>query len=312
MSDKSISITRNLVFNEPSQLNTKEKEDNNTNIIKQGGGLAALAWNPIEDKIKELSQQQSILKNEIKEITKNTWLTSPNIVKKSDQLEAKLDHLKSEVEKLQDQINEKTNLIINNFSKKESELDERIMIYSQTYEEFKQKIEELLPSALSTGLASSYKAAKESFTKKIWAYIALIAALCVAIGYFAWNNFQFYQNTSPALIDIFSRFLLQLPFVGLFIWLIAFVTTKLNGEIRLHQEYAHKEAIASSYSSFKQQIESIGGDQQQELLQKLMHQLIDNVSFNPSNTLDTNSKLKTPINEVLEVVKHISDKIPTK
>lgn len=69
---------------------------------------------------------------------------------------------------------------------------------------------------------------------------------------------------------------------------------------RLKQEYAHKEALAKSYESFKFQIEQLGGDSEVELLKKLLDTAISAVAKNASETLDKVPDNKTPILEISE------------
>lgn len=69
---------------------------------------------------------------------------------------------------------------------------------------------------------------------------------------------------------------------------------------RLAQEYAHKEALAKSYDSYKQQIEKLSEENRNELLPKLMDNMLKAIALNPAETLDKNHKEPTPIEEVIK------------
>ncbi|HIW06855.1 MAG TPA: hypothetical protein H9889_05965, partial [Candidatus Ignatzschineria merdigallinarum] len=108
---------------------------------------------------------------------------------------------------------------------------------------------------------------------------------------------------------IIKRLLIQGPFLFTLIWLITFVSSRLNQNVRMQQEYAHKEALASSYASFKMQISAISTEEekQKEMLEKLMSLTIESVSFNPSKTLDKMDN-KMPIEKALDKITGVVEK----
>lgn len=283
-------VHKNLVFTESSDTDFDSNHD-------------------AENDIQSIQQRKKILVDQINSLKNNTLFNNASYEKKIAQLDAKLNRLNHQLHTLKEQTNIEINEIIERFVEKENELKNSINTYNQTHEDFKQKFEDLLPSAVSAGLASSYRQAKNSFNKNIYIYGIATIALYITLIVFGWKNIEFYQMTleSPSLIDVFTRILLQFPFIGLLIWLTSFISSKLNEAIRLQQEYAHKEAIAGSYGSFKQQIESLESDSQSELLERLMAELITSVSFNPSKTLDKYATIKSPIESGAELADTIID-----
>ncbi|MNE80241.1 hypothetical protein D3C80_1767900 [compost metagenome] len=95
--------------------------------------------------------------------------------------------------------------------------------------------------------------------------------------------------------------LTRLPIVLPVVWVAIFSATRRSQYERLQQEYAHKEAFASSYESYKKQLEALQVDE--DVLQKeLIAKAIDAIAFNASNTLDGKHTEKPPVYQLLEKI----------
>lgn len=176
------------------------------------------------------------------------------------------------------------------------------------YEALVKEIEVLIPGATSANLATAYKEMKESFK---WPIRLSSAAFYVSIGLILIAAFYsvFMVSHDPSfeihliavgewdalLKDMIHRLPLYIPIV----WLALYSTRRRSEYQRLQQEYAHKEAVAKSYMSYKQQIEQLDG-QDKELMAKLIDSAIAAVSHNASATLDGKHSEKLPIQEVVE------------
>lgn len=89
------------------------------------------------------------------------------------------------------------------------------------------------------------------------------------------------------------------PFIAPVIWLAIFSGTRRSQYERLQQEYAHKEALASSYDSYKKQIQDLKGET--EALQKdLLAKAIEAIAYNASVTLDGKHQEKMPLAQLIE------------
>ncbi|OOF29802.1 hypothetical protein [Salinivibrio proteolyticus] len=162
------------------------------------------------------------------------------------------------------------------------------------YTALNEQIESLLPAATSAGLASAYETLKsecdtpiEDFTKLF--YLALLG-LFICSSIFVINSFSFWPFSiefvsAGTWIEVTTTGLKKIPFVLPFLWLTVFASKRRSEQQRLRQEYAHKEALAKSYDSYKQQIEALDGENQQ-LQAKLLERTIDAIAFNASTTLD--------------------------
>lgn len=76
----------------------------------------------------------------------------------------------------------------------------------------------------------------------------------------------------------------------------------------MRQEYAHKQAVTSSYQSFKEQIDRLG-DKQPEMLSALMTTAITTIGDNASKVLNKSSQESSPVHEAISAVGQKASKI---
>lgn len=174
------------------------------------------------------------------------------------------------------------------------------------------RIESLLPGATSAGLATAYKTLKDGFEKPIALYTKLfygsLVLLVVAAFVMAVRHLTIYPGVSITFVEvpewdvIFRALIYKAPFVAPVIWLAIFSSTRRSQYERLQQEYAHKEALSSSYESYKKQLQDLKGDSE-ELQRELIAKAIDCVAYNASATLDGKHEDKTPLHQFLEKFK---------
>ena len=174
------------------------------------------------------------------------------------------------------------------------------------YHELNIQIESLLPAATSVGLASAYKDMKDDCSKNIKIYNGIfyfslfsLFLTVLIMQYLGFSNvWTSNDNLGNNLIGLLKVFSIKLPFIIPTLWLAMFSSKRRNESQRLEQEYAHKEALAKSYASYRQQIENLGDEKQQELLPILLESMIKSIAFNPAETLDKNHKDDTPIDTI--------------
>lgn len=170
------------------------------------------------------------------------------------------------------------------------------------------KIENLLPGAASAGLATAYRKLKESFNEPIKTYTKYFygSLLLLIFGAFVmtissvslWPPAISFVNL-PEWHEIFKALMYKAPFIAPVIWLAIFSGTRRSQYERLQQEYAHKEALASSYDSYKKQIQDLKGET--EALQKeLIAKAIEAIAYNASITLDGKHQEKMPFAQLIE------------
>ncbi|MGC6323512.1 hypothetical protein ACNO7I_09875, partial [Bisgaard Taxon 45] len=106
-------------------------------------------------------------------------------------------------------------------------------------------------------------------------------------------------SVSSQIFIILKSLVFKLSFILPALWLVLFASKRRNEAQRLEQEYAHKEALAKSYDSYKQQIEKLKQEDQDKLLPLLMENMLKAIALNPAETLDKNHKDPMPIEEVM-------------
>lgn len=182
------------------------------------------------------------------------------------------------------------------------------------------EIQALLPGATSAGLATAYRQMKNSYNKPIKTFECLFY---IAIGLLVFiTTLSIFKNVSisketwfsyelanfETWNDAFKGMLIKLPLYGALIWFAFFASKRRSENQRLQQEYAHKEALAKSYGSYKKQIEALD-DEDMVLQKEFIAKMVDAIAFNASQTLDGNHGDKHPIQTLFD---QLSDKIEGK
>ena len=181
-------------------------------------------------------------------------------------------------------------------------------IYTKSHE----RIESLLPGATSAGLAKAYQDMKESFDEPIknWNQVFIGSIIIMFISTFVsfvdigivkdnvitWFSFKQMGDFTSTL----NNLLFKLPLYAPLIWLAIFASKRRSENQRLQQEYAHKEALAKSYVSYKMQIDELK-QEDKKLLEKLLDSSIDTVAHNASESLDKKHGDSTPIQETIKM-----------
>jgi len=170
------------------------------------------------------------------------------------------------------------------------------------------EIESLIPGATSAGLASAYRALRRSFAAPLKTYARLFyisVALLFTISFVSviksigfWH-IELVEISDP--VSLFNNLVFKLPFLLPVLWLAIFASKRRSEAQRLQQEYAHKEALAKSYQSFKKQIDDLG-EKDSELLKQLLETAIKAVAFNASSTLDKKHGDNMPTQSLLEKI----------
>jgi|CXWL01.1.fsa_nt_gi hypothetical protein len=176
------------------------------------------------------------------------------------------------------------------------------------YAALNQQIEDLLPGATSAGLASAYHDMKKSFDDpiKYASYvfygaigILVFASLFFTIERIGWSEIILVKisNWDEVLRGVTNK----IPFYAPTLWLAFYASKRRSEYQRLQQEYAHKEALAKSYDSYKKQIELLDV-KDLEMRKAFIMKAIDAIAYNASATLDGKHGDKMPAIEMIEKV----------
>ena len=178
---------------------------------------------------------------------------------------------------------------------KQKEIDDYEQKQRERHEQLYQHIESLLPGATSAGLAKAYQERKDSYKCPIiiWNVVFIVALVGMFIG--GYKSLENLTSWDEALRHLLKFSPLYIPAI----WLAIYASKRRSESRALEEEYAHKEAMAKSYSSYKKQIEELE-QQNQELMEKLMSKTIDTIAENPSKVLDKKHGDSTPIMDTVE------------
>lgn len=230
--------------------------------------------------------------DEIEEPIKNLQGFYDRIFGKKDEEGSREGGLKAELDERETQLNE--------FEKEQKKIHENL----------KTQIEGLLPGATSAGLASAFKSLKDEKKNEadkygkyfFWCLSALIfiGVTLIVVELFTRGEDLFLASEHNANYWL-NRFLIVLPVVAPLLWLAIFFSKRRSESNRLREEYAHKEALAKSFESYKKQIEALGGGPS-EILELLLKISVQELENNPSHTLENAHGDKLPIQEVTKNV----------
>ena len=268
--------------------------------------------NTTKDQIEKSKEKVEEARTEIEKHLKETKDELLELSKKIEEYEkyyvnvfGELNESNTRVGGIKDEINKRINAL-DEFEVKQQKnhkkiIDDRVSSIN-TYEKEQhalhkklfEKIEKLLPSATSAGLAKAYHDERVKFEKPIknWNRLFLVALLSISfVSIATLHDLKTFEDLGKGIMH-------TLPISGPLIWLAIYASKRRSESQRLEQEYAHKEALANSYSSYKQQIEGLN-QEDQELLVKLIETAIEAVAYNASTTLDGKHGDNTPIEEIL-------------
>jgi len=305
-SKKSIDTFDSELFGEGGEVNVEDR-------------MRALAAD-IENKYERISDyyNETLIGDESDSSTKKTILQAKELIlEEKEKIEELLETVEVEVGAL-DKFHTQVFGRLDEDEKRVGGLSNNLNTLIQALKDFEEEqknkyvalnaeIETLIPGATSAGLATAYTDMKVSFDTPIenasrvfyWSILLLVlASIILSIDKFGgedWVTFVKFTDWSVVLKGLVYK----IPFYAPVLWL-AFYATKRRGEYhRLQQEYAHKEALAKSYNSYKKQIEDL--DVKDLAMQKqFILKTIDAIAYNVSETLDGKHGDKMPAQELIE------------
>lgn len=181
--------------------------------------------------------------------------------------------------------------------------------WNNNYEALKGKILDLLPGAMSAGLASAYRAKRErEQSERKYASCAFYCAIALLILVSILPVFINIKLLMTSLNqDVFKTVNLLLHLIWAMVpvyvpilWVAIFANKRINLSKKLIEEYSHKEAVAMTYEGLAKQVENLDNS---DLSKELRNRLIDNTlsaSFeNPSKYIVNYNKCDNPILEIL-------------
>lgn len=138
------------------------------------------------------------------------------------------------------------------------------------------KINSLLPTATSAGLAASYREAHDDIKSipKLWCAFSI-----VILGLFGWYAYFFFVKENHSIGEILAHVLTGSPLI----WLAWYLQKSISQQNQIRQEYNHKQRVMNMYEGFVKAIDKSGSKAQREELLSIM---LKTVQSNPADILN--------------------------
>lgn len=252
---------------------------------------------------KTIVQAKDSLSDTLKEIK----LVLSEARQKTDEL----NEFHEEIYGVLDEDNNRNGGLLIDFRSRISDLGAFEAKQADRYKALNEQIESLLPGATSAGLATAYRMMKENFDRPIQHmthlfYISIMILCCISFYFIFGKNelLEVHSDWNAVLRGLIYKTPIYIPIL----WLAFYASKRRSENQRLQQEYAHKEALAKSYDSYKKQLEQLG-DENREMQCALIAQVMDAIAYNPAATLDGKHGDKMPAVKIIsEAISPIFDR----
>lgn len=187
----------------------------------------------------------------------------------------------------------------NDFDILKLENEDILKSQKRQYDALFKELNSLLHGATSVGLARAYSNRRKVARRSVIIYtISFVFAVLSLFGIYFGGMYYLisleYELYSEFIKNFWNinhwgaRSLILAPFIGTISWLAIFCLKRRSEYFRLEEEYAHKEALATSYESYRKQINELNEDKGTDtgLLEKLINVSIDAIKFKPAETLN--------------------------
>ena len=229
-----------------------------------------------------------------------------------EQLASAFDESKTKLEKLEDRLifleKETGDKYDQFFQAKSVTFDSSFKDWEGSYTTIKNKIEELLPNALTAGLSSAYSEKKltEERESRSFAFnfkIAIAGLLLISLIPF-WVSIQSLID-KVALEEVIKRIprlvVAILPLYVPVLWLAYSYNRKMNLSKRLIEEYSHKEVLSKTFEGLSRQINSIDDQEtSSDLRTRLLYNILEVNSENPGKLISDYNKSDHPLMDALD------------
>lgn len=290
----------------------------NTNSLKLNEEIKVSHTNvtSLQNKIIQIHKESLNYKNQISDLYDEIYGyeyqdEKTNEIIQEEGLKQKLENSYKQLE----QKNESLSKTINDTVEKAiKDTNDKLTNFMDTqnnkYDNLFNKIENLLPSALTAGLASAYgekrKNEEESlknYNKKfIYSIITAIIVACIPF----YLTYEILQTTSleETISYIPKLMTFLIPVYLPIIWLAVHFNKQIKLSKRLIEEYTHKEVLNKTFEGLAKQIDQldISSENYDELRSKLLYNIIEMSSHNPGQLIKGFEHTDHPLIEVLNKI----------
>lgn len=238
-----------------------------------------------------------------------------------DDLQESIYGLEGKINSLSENYNNSLDAFKNEYKSRLDENNEDFVGIKNSTEnyinEVKNKINELLPSSMATGLSYAYANKRDgeekdlikSEKKFLYSILGLIfvSSLPVAIAIYM------LASTEKTLFDVINYLpKLMSVFIPLYIpvfWVAYSTSKKIKLSKRIIEEYTHKEVLGKTFSGLSNQIEKLNGNDgiQNELRIKLLYNFMQVTAENPGKLISDYNSADHPVMDALEKSAKLTD-----
>lgn len=199
--------------------------------------------------------------------------------------QAEIAKLKTEIEQIQTK-NKESQTLVDKFSKT---LTEQL----ETNKEQQEYIQQTIEDVSRAGMAGSFKKRKDElrWTQFTWAFLTIIS-----VGGLIWLSYSIVKPILDGQVLNLNQLYFKIPVIASAVWLGWFCSKQYGFTTRIREDYSYKYAISLAFEGYKNETREID----EELLQKLVHLTIFNISKSPVSIFDTKSNHGTPYNEMFD------------
>lgn len=229
-----------------------------------------------------------------------------------DELSKAYDEIRSDLDTLQKVFKEAKIEAIKNYQdfieNKKKEFSENNQFWQDQHKVIKERIERLLPNALTAGLSYAYSEKKEEEVKESKSQIrrfnvAIGGLIIVSLIPFGVSINSLFENVdmNEVILRLPRLVLSILPLYIPVLWVAYSSNKKLNLSKRLIEEYAHKEVLSKTFEGLSKQIENIENSEvSNDLRTKLLYNILEVSSENPGKLISDYNKSDHPLMDALD------------
>jgi len=187
-----------------------------------------------------------------------------------------------------------------------------------TRDEAEQRIDDLLPKALTAGLAAAYDDKVSDESKDLrsheasfkWSVglLVLISLLPLFVVFIPYLTIQ--QSIADSISDLQSFAPFLIPLYTPVLWWGYSANKKYKLSKRLIEEYTHKGVLSRTFEGLSKQVQDMPDDSMtRELKVKLLYNLIDVNSENPGKLISDYNKSDHPLMDALDKSTKLADSV---
>lgn len=229
-----------------------------------------------------------------------------------NKLEGSYQELESDLKRFSKTLTETLEATNNDYvsfvEEKNQSFDSTVTKWKKEYFSVLQKIESLLPNALTAGLSYAYSEKKDGEIKESEKHgirfrnaaigLVFVSLIPFVVSIVSWQGDKTIQEV---IYDMPRLVLAILPLYIPVLWLAYSANKKQNLSKRLIEEYTHKEVLSKTFEGLSTQIENIDDlNISADLRIKLLYNIINISSENPGKLISNYDKSDHPLTDALE------------